>query len=76
MTDELLKLCHKVPKENKLFTMQKDFPTLKRMMDNTPAAKEILIPLQESLTANLPPVSASESTHQPFPIDAPMFTCE
>ncbi|TBU47261.1 hypothetical protein BD309DRAFT_856414 [Dichomitus squalens] len=73
MTDELLKFCHKPPKEAKVLNMLKDFPALKKMIDNTAAAKEILIPLQESLTANLPPLSASESTHQPFPIDAPTF---
>ena len=33
----------------------------------------VIIPLQEPLTANLPPISALESSHQPFPSDAPTF---
>ena len=36
----------------------------------------ILIPLQESLTANLPPSSAAENTHQPFPTNPPTFVSE
>ncbi|KAI1796128.1 hypothetical protein LXA43DRAFT_880633 [Ganoderma leucocontextum] len=70
MTDELMNVC-KLVDEVKLLHISKDFPPLKRMLDNGRTAKEILIPLQESLTANLPPLSASESTHQPFPVDAP-----
>lgn len=75
MTDELLKLCRLV-KEVKVLHISKDFSPLKRMLDDGQTAKDILIPLQESLTANLPPSSVSENSHQPFPIDAPSFNCK
>ncbi|KAF8961112.1 hypothetical protein BDZ97DRAFT_1664899 [Flammula alnicola] len=69
MTNELLNLCDQHVDENKLvLSMSKDFPRLKAL-----GRSNLIIPLQESLTASLPPDSASESTHQPFPLDTPTF---
>lgn len=71
MTNELLALCdYHVENEIKTLNMQKNFPSLFKL---TPS--RVIIPLQESLTANFPPTSSSETTHQPFPIDAPTFEC-
>lgn len=66
-------LC-KNTKEVKVLHMSKDFTALKNMSGER-TSKNILIPLQESLTANLPPLSASENAHQPFPLDPPSFEC-
>ena len=69
MTDQLLALCdHRIDDDRKHLSMKKDFPKLAAL-----GKSELIIPLQESLTANLPPTSALESTHQPFPSDAPTF---
>lgn len=71
MTNELLGLCDYPVKDDwKTLNMQKQFPRLSKL-----APSRIIIPLQESLTANFPPTSSSEATHQPFPIDAPTFEC-
>ncbi|KAF7294192.1 hypothetical protein HMN09_01147600 [Mycena chlorophos] len=71
MTYELLRLCDFPIKENddtRYLSMQHKFPAL-----FTRGKSDLIIPLQESLTASLPPTSALESTHQPFPLNAPTF---
>ncbi|KAH9948812.1 hypothetical protein B0H21DRAFT_777700 [Amylocystis lapponica] len=75
MTEELLALCdYSVREDRKTLSMSKDFQRLYRSVPSP-----LLIPLQESLTASLPPVSStsgfthSESTHEPFPVNAPTF---
>ena len=69
MTKELLALCDHFVDENKTtLSMSKDFPRLKAMANSS-----LIIPLQESLTASLPPASSDESTHRPFPLDVPTF---
>ncbi|KAI0797124.1 hypothetical protein C8Q75DRAFT_710778 [Abortiporus biennis] len=69
MTEELLNLCDSpVRDDQKLLSMSKNFPRLQRLLPS-----KLIIPLQESLTANLPPISSAESTHKPFPIDSPTF---
>ncbi|KAJ7098650.1 hypothetical protein B0H15DRAFT_771712 [Mycena belliarum] len=69
MTNELLKMCdHHVGDEVKTLSMQKQFPRLFKL-----GRSELIIPLQESLTASLPPTSSLESDHQPFPTNAPTF---
>jgi serine/threonine-protein kinase ATR len=69
MTNELLALCdHRIDEDRKQLSMNKDFPKLAAL-----GKSDLIIPLQESLTANLPPTSALESIHQPFPPDAPTF---
>lgn len=69
MTNELLALCdYRVSDDKKQLSMSRDFPKLAAL-----GKSDLIIPLQESLTANLPPTSASESTHQPFPHDIPTF---
>ena len=71
MTRELLALCDfPIRDDRKTLNMQKNFPDLFKL---TPS--RVIIPLQESLIANFPPTSSSETTHQPFPIDAPTFEC-
>ncbi|EMD40504.1 hypothetical protein CERSUDRAFT_44292 [Gelatoporia subvermispora B] len=69
MTEELLGLCdHPIRDEKKMLAMSKDFPGLYRL-----APSLLMIPLQESLTASLPPSSSSGAIHPPFPLDAPTF---
>ncbi|KAJ4479010.1 hypothetical protein J3R30DRAFT_3881305 [Lentinula aciculospora] len=70
MTNELLELCnfHTPNLEKKRLTMTRDFPRLAGL-----GKSNLIIPLQESLTASLPPASVSDSLHQPFPSNAPTF---
>ena len=70
MATELLRLCDAPIKDNdaKTLSMTRDFPHLKRQ-----APSNLIIPLQESLTVNLPATSSHDSDHQPFPLDAPRF---
>ena len=75
LTEELLKFCRADVREAKIMYMSKSYKDLYRMFNAEDTSHDILIPLQESLAANLPPQSASESTHQPFPVDAPVFKC-
>ena len=46
--------------------MKQLFPQLKAM-----APSSLLVPLQESLIANIPTVEIDEATYKPFPADAP-----
>lgn len=69
MTDQLLALCdYHIDDHKQTLSMSKDFPKLKLL-----GHSNLIIPLQESLTASLPPVSAVDSVHQPFPVDTPTF---
>jgi serine/threonine-protein kinase ATR len=70
MINELLALCdhHISDDSKKTLTMGKDFPKLAKL-----GRSRLLIPLQESLHASLPPNSSSRSVHQPFPPNAPLF---
>lgn len=71
MTNELLALCdyHIADDSKKSLSMKKDFPGLQKL-----GRSPLIIPLQESLIASLPPSSSSsESIHQPFPPNAPTF---
>lgn len=70
MTDQLLNLCNfDIPQaEKKRLAMSRDFPALVRL-----GKSDLIIPLQESLTASLPPISSTDSVHQPFPSDVPTF---
>jgi serine/threonine-protein kinase ATR len=70
MATELLRLCDAPIKDNdtKTLSMARDFPLLKKQ-----APSDLIIPLQESLTVNLPTTSSQSSDHQPFPPDAPKF---
>ncbi|KAF9534591.1 hypothetical protein CPB83DRAFT_754578 [Crepidotus variabilis] len=69
MTQELLKLCDATIDETKYsLNMSKDFSSLKRL-----GKCDLIIPLQESLIASLPPTPQAEGTHYPFPLDTPTF---
>ncbi|TFK55398.1 hypothetical protein OE88DRAFT_1622542 [Heliocybe sulcata] len=69
MISGLLNLCEHEPHgDERTFSMFKKFPALRRMMPS-----RLVIPLQGSLTANLPSTSAREARHQPFPVDPPTF---
>ncbi|KDQ64194.1 hypothetical protein JAAARDRAFT_117891 [Jaapia argillacea MUCL 33604] len=70
MTNELLALCDYPLRDDgkKPLNMSKDFPKLARL-----APSRLIIPLQESLTASLPPNSSTDSIHQPFPSNLPTF---
>lgn len=68
----LIELCNReAPPDRKpgeviIWSMIVKFPTLYKL-----APCDLLIPLQESLVANLPPSSAKEAAHQPFPMNPP-----
>lgn len=71
MTEELLNLCNRpISEDRKTVHMNREFPRLAAL-----GRSKLLIPLQESLTANLPPASSTteNSTHVPFPSAAPTF---
>ncbi|KAF7302261.1 hypothetical protein MIND_00793200 [Mycena indigotica] len=71
MTFELLNLCDypiRDGDDGRTLSMRKTFPNLFKR-----GKSDLIIPLQESLTASLPPTSALASEHQPFPPDAPTF---
>ncbi|KAJ7055002.1 hypothetical protein C8F01DRAFT_1160647 [Mycena amicta] len=72
MTLQLLKLCDYYIRDQdgdvRQLSMQKTFPDLFKR-----GKSDLIIPLQESLTASLPPTSSLASEHQPFPPNAPTF---
>ena len=69
MTNQLLALCdHHVDESKFTLSMSRDFPHLRNL-----GKSALIIPLQESLTASLPPTPAAEQTHYPFPLDTPTF---
>ena len=71
MTEELLQLCnYPIDDDRKTLSMNRIFPMLASL-----GRSRLLIPLQESLTANLPPASSTpeNTTHAPFPSAAPTF---
>ncbi|TFK43883.1 hypothetical protein BDQ12DRAFT_199518 [Crucibulum laeve] len=68
MTNALLALCDAPVDDRSTLSMKHEFPSLSKMVNS-----DLIIPLQESLTATLPPTSADESTHQPFPPNPPTF---
>lgn len=70
MTDQLLAICEHplgLP-ERKVFSMKQDFPQMDRL-----APSQILIPLQNSLTASMSSTSSQGAVHVPFPVNAPTF---
>ncbi|KZT05577.1 uncharacterized protein LAESUDRAFT_655532 [Laetiporus sulphureus 93-53] len=69
MSEELLVLTNRpVRDDKKTMSMAKDAPALLRL-----APSQLIIPIQESLIASLPPTSSSDANYQPFPINAPTF---
>jgi serine/threonine-protein kinase ATR len=75
MVNELLKLCDfpiKDKDDSSKLSMKKNFPNLNRLVPSC-----LIIPLQESLIASLPPTSAAaDSIHEPFPVNLPRFSSE
>ncbi|KAG2060248.1 hypothetical protein BDR06DRAFT_872755 [Suillus hirtellus] len=72
MIDELLRLCNYSIGDRKTLSMRRDFPKLLGMKES-----KILIPLQSSLTVNLPPVSSMnhrDKRHNLFDPLSPTFT--
>ncbi|KAG2115849.1 uncharacterized protein F5147DRAFT_751291 [Suillus discolor] len=72
MIDELLRLCNYSIGDRKTLSMRRDFPKLLGMKESN-----ILIPLQSSLTVNLPPVSSMnhrDKRHNLFDPLSPTFT--
>ncbi|KAI0053695.1 hypothetical protein FA95DRAFT_478808 [Auriscalpium vulgare] len=71
IVNQLLALCDYPIKDNSklAMSMKKELPNLMKL-----APSRLIIPLQESLTASLPPTSSSDSQHQPFPQEIPTFT--
>ncbi|KAF5371168.1 hypothetical protein D9758_004152 [Tetrapyrgos nigripes] len=67
---DMLSLCERTVADGvHTLSMSKESPRLYGLKRS-----DLIIPLQESLIANLPPPSSSEtSNHQPFPLQAPTF---
>ena len=63
--DELIKLCG--------ITGSKVLTVKQTKLRQITRRYHIIIPLQESLTANLPPLSVSQNKHKPFPSRLPIF---
>ena len=76
MGDHLVKLCAFQPKapteprqrQAKSFSLEKEFPGLCAMLPS-----QIMIPIQLSLTAALPPKDSNPTDHTPFPAATPSF---
>ncbi|THG95872.1 hypothetical protein EW026_g5857 [Hermanssonia centrifuga] len=69
MAAELLNLCNGQLGDKSSVNMSKDFPRLFKL-----APSPLIIPLQQSLTATLPPLSSTQvKDHKPFPIELPTF---
>lgn len=76
--ERLIGLCgaHRPVKKDKVgkplkpdpYVMSQDFPGLVKLMPS-----KLLIPIQESLVADIPPSYVDQAMHQPFPVDAPMI---
>ena len=67
---QLLKLCNFPIKNNtKQLSLHDVFPALQQC---TPC--DLLIPVQHSLIASLPPTDVNFAQHQPFPSDLPFIT--
>ncbi|RDX53828.1 hypothetical protein OH76DRAFT_1342536 [Lentinus brumalis] len=73
LTEELLAFCRADVREAKVLSMKQSYKSLWKLfkLEDPSPAHDILIPLQESLTANMPPQSVADNAHQPFPTDAP-----
>jgi hypothetical protein len=79
MASALLILCNDKDKENlkdregniPLISMKKSYSTLFKT-----APSELIIPLQESLTANVLLVSGNNRQYNPFPVNVPKFLGE
>jgi len=57
------------PDARTTLSMKRDIPQLAKLMPSP-----LIVPLQESLTATLPPTSSTiNSHHQPFPLNLPTF---
>lgn len=57
------------PDARTTLSMKRDIPQLAKLMPSP-----LIVPLQESLTATLPPTSSTiNSHHQPFPPNLPTF---
>jgi serine/threonine-protein kinase ATR len=57
------------PEAKATLSMKRDIPQLAKLMPSP-----LIVPLQELLTATLPPTSSTiNSHHQPFPSDLPTF---
>jgi serine/threonine-protein kinase ATR len=78
MVDGLLALCdfpaadpprNAGPDARTVLSMKRDIPQLAQLMPSP-----LIVPLQESLTATLPPTSSTvNSRHQAFPPNLPTF---
>lgn len=69
VADQLVKLCNYAPKTNqktgrppKSFSLLQTFPDLAALMPT-----QVMIPIQKSLTATLPPAGTNPTDHRPFP---------
>jgi serine/threonine-protein kinase ATR len=66
MSTAFLDLCDHPVTDFEPLSVDKNFPQLRRLV---PA--NLIVPLQESLVATLPPVSGDDVTHRPFPQPTP-----
>ncbi|KAL1690090.1 hypothetical protein GGG16DRAFT_56461 [Schizophyllum commune] len=69
MTTNLLRVCeYGVNKATSSLSLSKQFPELNKI-----GHSNLIIPLQESMTASLPPASGDDASHKPFPDELPTF---
>jgi serine/threonine-protein kinase ATR len=70
LTDHLIHLCNfQVAKDVSVLNMSRDFRKLQKLVATVNPG--VIIPLQKSLTANMP--SVSNTTHKPFLSDLPII---
>ena len=70
LADSLIDLCnHKVAREITSISMSRDFRKLQKLVTGTPCS--MIIPLEQSLNAELP--SVSSGNHKPFHADLPQI---
>jgi len=73
LTDQLLDVCNRrCSKETKLY-MNKDFPTLIKLLAN-PSFSQIMVPLQITLTVKLPSTRGANQQYNPFTENLPMIS--
>ncbi|KAL1743103.1 hypothetical protein HDZ31DRAFT_83646 [Schizophyllum fasciatum] len=70
MSTNLLRVCEYEVSDRgpSSLTMSKHFPELQKI-----GHANLIVPLQESMIASLPPASSDDMSHKPFPDDLPMF---
>ncbi|XP_065069876.1 serine/threonine-protein kinase ATR-like isoform X2 [Rhopilema esculentum] len=72
LTDRLLEVCNKPCRKETKLTISADFPSLKRLLNDTNFSS-IIIPLQSTMTVILPSGQSAQPSYNPFPDSLPTF---